>query len=113
MLNNFDRIKKVNDLLKNTGKQSLTDILESFSCITKDYNEIGNKIETNKYSNVLYSKCTEDEKLDFYENQLQLIECLVTHTIYDKTGVIWNWKEIYDLLYDKDYARIHVPYSKN
>lgn len=106
MLNNFDRIKKVNDLLKNTEKQSLTDILESFSCITKDYNEIGNKIEQNKYSNVLYSKCTEDEKEDFFENQLQLVECLVTHTIYDKTGVIWNWKEIYDLLYDKDYANV-------
>jgi hypothetical protein len=67
VLNNFDRIKKVNDLLKNTEKQSLTDILESFSCITKDYNEIGNKIEQNKYSNVLYSKCTEDEKKDFFE----------------------------------------------
>lgn len=106
MLNNFDRIKKVNDLLNNTEKQSLTDILESFSCITKDYNEIGNKIEQNKYSNVLYSKCTDDEKLDFYENQLQLIECLVTHTIYDKTGVIWDWKRIYDLLYDKDYSNV-------
>ena len=106
MLNNFNRIKKVNDLLKNTDKQSLTDILESFSCISKDYNEIESKIELNKYSNVLYSKCTEDEKKLFFQEQLQMIECLVTNSIYDKVGIVWNWKQIYDLVYDKDYKKV-------
>ena len=105
MLNNFERIKKVNDIFKNNEKQSLTDILESFSCIAKDYNEF-NKEEKSNYSNVLYEKCTEDEKLDFYNNQLQLLECLVTNSVYDKTGIVLDWKEIYNLLYDEDYSKV-------
>jgi len=105
VLNNFERIKKVNDIFKNNEKQSLTDILESFSCIAKDYNEF-NKEEKSNYSNVLYEKCTEDEKLDFYNNQLQLLECLVTNSVYDKTGIVLDWKEIYNLLYDEDYSKV-------
>ena len=106
MLNNFNRIKQVNDLLKNTDKQSLTDILESFSCISKDYNEIENKIELNKYSDILYSKCTKEEQTLFFQDQLQMIECLVTNSIYDKVGIVWNWKQIYDLVYDEEYGKI-------
>lgn len=105
MVNNFDRIRQINDILKNTEKQSLTDILESFSCISKEYNELDKNIEETHYSNVLYSKCTKDEQDTFYNNQLQLLECLVTHSIYDKTGIIWDWKQVYDLLYDEEYSR--------
>lgn len=106
MLNNFNRIKQVNEIYKNKDKQSLTDILESFSCISKDYNEIENQIELNKYSHILYSQCSEDEQNQFFQDQLQLLECLVTNSIYDKVGIVWNWKQIYDLLYDEDYTKV-------
>ena len=107
MSNNFERIKHVNELYKNKENQSLTDILESFSCISKDYNEIENKIELNKYSNILYSKCNDQEREHFYNDQLQLIECLVTNSIYDNSGIIWDWKQIYDLIYDFEYSKVN------
>lgn len=106
MINNFDRIRQVNDILKNDNKQSLSDILESFSCISKNYEELDKNIENIEYSNILYSKCSEEEKEIFYNNQLQLIECLVTNTIYDKSGIVWDWKQIYDLLYDEEYSKV-------
>ena len=106
MINNFDRIRQINDILKNDNKQSLSDILESFSCISKNYEELDKNIENIEYSNILYSKCSEEEKESFYNNQLQLIECLVTNTIYDKSGIVWDWKQIYDLLYDEEYSKV-------
>lgn len=106
MLNNLDKLKQINEIYKNKEHQSLNDILESFSIISKNYNEVEEKIELNKYSNTLYSKCTEEEKTQFFNDQLQLIECLVTNSIYDSVGVVYNWKKIYDLLYDPDYAKV-------
>lgn len=96
-----NKISKINELYKNPNKQSLSEILESFSCISKNYNKI--EIAETNYSNVLYNLCTEDEQQRFFNDQLQLIECLVTNTIYDKVGTIWNWKDIYDLTYDEEY----------
>lgn len=112
MLNNFNRIKQVNEIYKNKDKQSLTDILESFSCISKEYNEIENQIQLNKYSHILYSDCTEEEKQSFFEDQLQMIECLVLNSVYEKAGIVWNWKQIYDLLYDEDYAKVEKANRK-
>lgn len=112
MLSNFNRIKQVNEIYKNKEKQSLTDILESFSCISKDYNEIENNIELNKYSNILYSKCTVEEQQAFFEDQLQMIECLVLNSIYEKAGIVWNWKQIYDLLYDEEYSKVEKSNRK-
>ena len=108
-----NKISKINKLYENNQKQSLTEILESFSCISKN-NDI--EIVKKNYSNVLYHLCTQDEQQYFVDDQLQLIECLVTNTIYDKVGTIWNWKEIYDLLYDNEYKNIdklkrHVVYA--
>ena len=112
MLSNFNRIKQINEIYKNKEKQSLTDILESFSCISKDYNEIENNIELNKYSNILYSKCTVEEQQAFFEDQLQMIECLVLNSIYEKAGIVWNWKQIYDLLYDEEYSKVEKSNRK-
>ena len=37
---------------------------------------------------------------------MQFIECLVTNSIYEKTGLIWNWKEIFDLLHNDSYSKV-------
>ena len=114
MESNNNKISKINKLYENNNKQSLTEILESFSCISKNFNNL--EIAKTNYSNILYGLCTEDEQQKFFNEQLQFIECLVTNTIYDKVGTIWNWKEIYDLLYDNEYKNIdklkrHVVYA--
>ena len=106
MINNIDKLKKINEIYKNEQKQSLTDILESFSCISKDYNDIETKIETNQYSDILYENLSNEEKELFFNDQLQLIECLVTNSIYEKSGIIWNWKSVYDLIKDEDYSKV-------
>lgn len=99
-------IKKINSLYDNTKNKSLSEILESFSCISKENINIDYNSNLNKYSNILFDKCSEEEQQEFYNDQLQLIECLVVNSIYDKVGRIFNWKEIYDLMYDEDYSKI-------
>jgi len=102
MINNIDRLKKLNEIYSNKGKQTLSEILKSFSCLNENTN-----IENNyKYSHNLFDDCTEDEKQKFISNQLELLECLVTNTIYDKVGIVWNWNNIYELMNDKNYKNV-------
>ena len=99
-------LKKINDIYSNKEKSSITDILTSFSQITPDYNELNevttNNIEQN-YSSFNYNECTEDEQDDFFSDQLQFIETLVINSIYEKSGIIWNWGDIYNLMKDPTY----------
>ena len=103
LTNNIDKLKKLNEIYSNKAKQSLSDILKSFSCL-KDNNQ--NNIINNQYSNLLFSACTEDEQQRFTSDQLELLECLVTNTIYDKVGIVWNWNNIYELMNDKNYKNV-------
>lgn len=84
-------------------KKNMTEIFESFRCISESYNNI--EIQDFNYSDYDYSKCSKDEQERFFNDQLQLIECLVTDNIRFKTGLTWNWKQIYDLLFDDNYAK--------
>ncbi len=93
---------------------SLTEVLNSFKCVSDNYAQI--KVKEFQYSSYEFDKCSIKEQAEFVNDQLQLIECLVANTIYDKSGITRNWKEIYDLLHDPDYAKIekikrHVVYS--
>ena len=98
-------LKKINDTYKNKEK-SITDILTSFSQISPDYNEL-NEVNENiieqTYSSENYNECTEDEQEEFFSDQLQFIETLVINSIYEKTGIIWNWGDIYNLMKDPSY----------
>ena len=88
--------------------QSLTDILTNFSQISKDYKDIikEKNIANNQYhySSYNFVECTNEEQLDFINNQLQLIESLVTNSIYEKNGMIWNWYDIFNLITNTEYA---------
>lgn len=86
-----------------TDSKSMTEVLESFRCISESYNNI--HIEEHNYSSPDFSKCTKDEQEYFVNDQLSLINCLVANSIYDKVGVTWNWKQIYDLLLDDEYSK--------
>ena len=100
-------LKKLNDQY-NSKDKSLTEILKSFSQISSEYNELNevkNQIET-QYSSNNYSECTEEEQEDFFSDQLQFIETLVVNSIYDKSGILWNWGDIYNLMKDPSYKAV-------
>lgn len=105
IFNNFfgKYLKTVND---NYNKnKSITDILNNFKQISDDYNMNFN-IEEKHYSNKRYDLCPVEERKLFFKDQLQLIECLVTNNIYDKSGIIWNFIQIYDLMNDEEYRNV-------
>ena len=87
-------------------KQSLSDILDNFAQISENYKETNNIKNTivNNYSNNNFLKCTPEEQQDFIDNVLTKIKSLVQKSIYDKEGIIWTWKDIYNLLNDDTYA---------
>ena len=100
-------LKKLNDQY-NSKDKSLTEILKSFSQISSEYNELNevkNQIGT-QYSSNNYSECTPDEQEEFFSDQLQFIETLVVNSIYEKSGILWNWGDIYNLMKDPTYKGV-------
>ena len=100
-------LKQISDAYKNKENGDLTGILSSFSQMSKDYSEFTNsKVDEFAYSNYEYSKCSDVEKKDFANQQLQFIECLVLDNIYNMSGTIRNWHEIYSLMTNKLYKNV-------
>lgn len=100
-------LKKLNDQY-NSKDKSLTEILKSFSQISSEYNELNevkDLLET-QYSSNNYNECTEEEQDDFFSDQLQFIETLVVNSIYEKSGIVWNWGDIYNLMKDPTYKTV-------
>lgn len=96
-------LKSIND---NYSKdKSISEILNNFKQISDDYN-IDHSINKKSYSNIRYDLCSVDERKDFFNSQLQFIECLVTNNIYDKRGIVWNFIHIYDLMNDENYKSV-------
>ena len=84
-------LKQINDQYGKNKEKSISDILRSFSQISPEYNkleEINNGYLEKKYSSFNFNECTEDEKEDFFNDQLQFIETLVINSIYEKSGII-------------------------
>ena len=100
-------LKKVSDTFQNSSNKSISEILNDFSYMSEDYQN-SNKLSTSKtsYSNFRFDLCTKEEQEDFINKQLQLIETLVTNKIYDKTGIVWNWYDIYELMHDPAYKAV-------
>ena len=93
--------KRISDNYDNT--KSMSEILDSFSLLSKDYQEFSSKDLTNyEYSNKDYKKCTPEEQQQF-QGELANIDTLVCHTIYDKIGMTFNWIDIYNLLFNESY----------
>ena len=103
MSNQLSYLKELSNIYSSENT-SLTEVLNSFKCMSDNYAQI--KVKDFKYSNYDFDKCSSEEQIEFVNDQLQFIECLVTNSIYDKTGMTWNWKEIYDLLHNETYSKI-------
>ena len=104
-LNLSDYLGKINEIYAKRDKnQTLTETLNAFKQMSKSYNDfVQNNDNELTYSEYNFLKCTREEQEQFFNDQLQLLECLVTNSIYDKQGLIWNWYDIFKLLYDASY----------
>lgn len=102
MTNDFSYLKRLNETF--SSDKSMSEILNSFRCISDDLNNMN--IQNFNYSSHNFRECTKEEQERFYNEQLQLIECLVTNSIYDKSGMIWNWHDIYTILFDERYSKV-------
>ena len=99
--------QKINNIYSNKGKQTLTDILNDYKILSTDYkNFVETEEEKIEYSSPNFIKCTKEEQETFFNDQLQLVECLVTNSIYEKSGIIWNWFDIFKLLFDNTYRNV-------
>lgn len=99
-------LKQINDQYDKNKEKSITDILRSFSQISPEFNqlnEINNGSLERTYSSNNFNECSEDEQEDFVSDQLQFIETLVINSIYEKSGIIWNWADIFNLMKDPSY----------
>jgi hypothetical protein len=104
-------LKKINDSFDE--KKSMTDILDSFRCVSKEYQEFSSLPEqTEHYSNVEFSKCSEEEQNNFINSELEVFESLVCNSIYDRQGILWSWAEIFDLIHDPIYKSVEKSARK-
>ena len=99
-------LKKINETFKNEKNKSLSDILNDFRYMSEDFQKLNEKLNGNNiiYSNSRFDLCTPAEQHRFINDQLQLIETLVTDKIWFTEGIVANWYDIYSLMQDPDYA---------
>jgi len=105
---NFAKYRQLNEVLKNQEKKSISDILLDFTEISSSFSNIENELNKHKYvySSARFDLCPLDEQRNFVNDQLQLIETLVTDKIYFNEGIVCNWYDIYALMHDKNYAAV-------
>lgn len=99
-------LQKVNKTFKNEDNKSLTDILESFRLISEDYTDLSQSRKEFTYSDYQFNNCPPEERLIFAKEQLQFIETLLIDKIYEKSGNVVTWWDIYKLIYDGNYSLV-------
>ena len=87
---NFTKYRQLNEVLKNSEKKSISDILLDFTEISSSFSNIENELNKHKYvySSARFDLCPLDEQRYFVNDQLQLIETLVTDKIYFNEGIV-------------------------
>lgn len=97
-------LKKINSSLDSS--KSMTEVFDTFRCMSKEYQEFSNNESLNNKDIVEYDylKASKEEQ-ESLMLELSTVECLVTNSIYEKRGFIRNWKYIFDLLLDDFYAQ--------
>lgn len=115
-LNSYEYLKRISETYKE--EKNLTNMLNAFRLISEDYNKLNNNSIQFDYSSYNFDECPKHEQEMFVDDNLRNVECLVTNSIYDKTGTLWNWYDIFTLLKNPDYAltekiKRRVVYSTN
>lgn len=100
-------LKNISDKYKSSTNGDLTGVLSSFSQMSKDYSEFtNNRGDEFSYSSYKFDECSEEERDNYINNELQFIECLVLDNIYNMRGTVRNWYEIYSLMKNPSYKNI-------
>ena len=106
MQNNLKNyLNNLYNVYKNSSeKKSISETLLEFSQLAQTYEN--QNIVSKVYSSPDFFKCTKDEQEDIVNNQFQLIETLVTNSIYLTQGTIWNFAEILNLITNEQYQTV-------
>lgn len=105
-------LKKVHNIYGEN--KSMIDVFDSFRCMSKEFQEFNNRgiNKENPYSSYNYLECTKEEQEKFRQENLNILESLVCNSIYEKTGFMYSWSEIFDLLLDPVYKNVEKTSRK-
>ena len=105
-----NHLKSVSD--KFNVDSSMTDILDQFRVMSTEYQQFTNDRHITLADGPAdYRIADEADKLELF-GRLQSLECLVTNSIYEHTGFIYTWNDIYKLLLDPVYKNTQKTYRK-
>ena len=107
-------IKKVSTSYDKTS--SLTDILNNFRLLTPEYQKLNNSKTEFSYSDYNFINCTKEEQERFINSELLTLEALVCNSIYDRSGRLFSWYDIYSYIINPSFNNVdktkrHVVYS--
>lgn len=107
LLNKQDYAKKLTDIFSSSSQKSLTETIQDFNCAANDFkNFVEEETTKHEYSSIRFDLCPYEEQKYFVDTQLNNIHTLVIKSIYDKTGYVWNWGNVYGLVRDPEYAKV-------
>ena len=110
-LNIAKYLKKVVDSYSKDNK--MTDIYEQFRCMSEEYEKLSEEDDdVEMYSHLNLDDCDEQEQMKFLDNTASMIQCLVANSIYDRIGVVQNWKDVWMLVHDPLYKNVEKSSRK-
>lgn len=105
-----EHLKRVSDIFGNSV--SMSDILDQFRVMSSEYQSFSNDNNINISSGPADYALANKQDRKLLEDRLSSVECLVTNSIYDHNGFIYNWNDIYKLLFDPIYRNTQKTYRK-
>lgn len=102
-----ERLKKLDDSFGRAAgrRQTLSETLESFRQISRDYGDMHGHEEDDTYSSADFTACTQEERGRFTASELMQLQCLVTQDIRQSHGTVMSWADIFGLIRDPEYAK--------
>ena len=110
-LNIAQYLKKVAESY--SSKNAMVDIYDQFRCMSKEY-ESFNEEDTDQemYSSYNFKECSKEEQEKYMNSTLSMVSCLITNSIYDRVGIVQNWKEVWNLTQDPIYKKVEKANRK-
>lgn len=107
LLDKQDYTKRLNDVFTNSSSKSFSETIQEFSFTANDFKNFADEeVVKQEYSNTRLDLCPVNEQQTFIDTQLVNIQTLVIRSIYEKTGQVWNWSNVYALVRDPEYAKV-------
>ena len=91
---------------------SMTDILNQFRMMSEEYQQFTKDNRIRPVSGPADYRMADEEDRLMLRSRLNSVECMVMNSIYDNSGFIYNWNNIYDMLLDPVYKNTQKTYRK-